>query len=56
MSWYSKRKWGKYANFLSDVNDFTSSLWLRFMKILKVSVINTKIVDILQKARKTIMR
>jgi hypothetical protein len=47
-----KKKWGKYANF---VNHVTSSLWLKFVKVLKVSVINTKIVDILQNATKTVM-
>jgi hypothetical protein len=32
MSLYSKKKWGKYANFLRQV---TLSLWLNFVKVLK---------------------
>jgi hypothetical protein len=48
-----KKKWGNNANFVSHV---TSSLWLKFVKVLKVSVMNTEIVDILQKATKTVMR
>jgi predicted transcriptional regulator len=32
MSWYSKKKWGKYMNFIRNV---LLSLWLNFVKVLK---------------------